>query len=282
MFLRVYGAEFSIFATCFICENHNPKLMKKIMFIAVLAFVSVSCTEERELILHEDFSGEALDTSVWNFALGDGCPQACGWGNGELQIYTDTNHRLEDGKLIITAEMDSAGYTSTRIHTKDKFEFMYGTVEMRAKLPAGKGTWPAFWMLGSNIDEVGWPACGEVDIMEYAGVEPGIIHTSMHTTSSYGRTVNTEKTMIAGIEEGFHTYTANWSPEAITFSIDGKEVYSYAPEVKNAETWPYDQPFYLLLNLAIGGAFGGPDIDQEIFPVTYEIDYVKVWAHKGT
>lgn len=254
--------------------------MKNLFAIAAFALFFVSCSQERKLILNEEFSGETLDASVWSFALGDGCPQACGWGNNELQVYTDNNHRLENGHLIITAKMDSAQYTATRIHTKDKFEFTYGTIEMRAKLPAGKGTWPAFWMLGANIDEVGWPACGEVDIMEYAGVEPGIIHTSMHTTSSHGRTVNTEKSMIADIEEGFHTYTADWTPDAITFSIDGKAVYTYAPEVKNAETWPYDQPFYILLNLAVGGTFGGTEIDQDIFPVTYEIDYVKVWEYQ--
>ncbi|MBL7473981.1 glycoside hydrolase family 16 protein [Robertkochia sediminum] len=255
--------------------------MKNLFYVATLALFFMSCKQEKTLILHEDFSGDTLDTSVWSFALGDGCPQACGWGNNELQVYTDNNHHLEDGKLIITAKQDTSGYTATRINTKGKFEFQYGTVEMKAKLPAGKGTWPAFWLLGSNIDQVGWPACGEVDIMEYAGREPGIIHTSMHTPSSYGRTVNTEKNMIPNIEEGFHTYTANWTPEAITFSIDGKKVYTYAPEVKNAETWPYDQPFYILLNLAVGGTFGGTEIDNSIFPVTYEIDYVKVWEYQN-
>lgn len=255
--------------------------MKKLLFVAVCTSLLVSCSQERKLILSDDFSGDTLDTGVWGFELGDGCPDFCGWGNEELQIYTDSNHHLEDGKLIITAKNQEGVYTATRITTKDKVEFTYGTVEMRAKLPAGMGTWPAFWMLGANIDEVGWPAAGEIDIMEYAGKEPGIIHTSMHTTSSHGKTVNTEKSLIQDIEDGFHTYTANWTPEAITFSIDGKEVYTYAPEIKNQDTWPYDKPFYLLLNLAIGGKFGGTEIDQEIFPVTFEIDYVKVWEYEG-
>lgn len=148
---------------------------------------------------------------------------------------------------------------------------------MRAKLPVGTGVWPAFWMLGSNIGEVKWPLCGEIDIMEYAGKEPGIIHTSLHTQASHGRTINTRETKFFGIEEGFHTYTAEWTADAIRFFIDEQLVYTFSPENKTEEVWPYNQSFYLLLNLAIGGGFGGPIVDNTIFPQEYIIDYVRVY-----
>ena len=141
--------------------------------------------------------------------MGDGCPNLCGWGNNELQRYTKTNHQLVDGKLIITARKQDSIYTSTRITTKNKKEFQFGRMEVRAKLPIGKGLWPAFWMLGSNIGEVGWPDCGEIDILEYVGKEPKTIFTSLHTRDSSGNTVNTKKTIIDDIEEGFYVYAVN-------------------------------------------------------------------------
>jgi len=201
----------------------------------------------------------------------------CGWGNGERQIYTATNHQLKDGKLIITARKEGDRYTSTRINTKEKKAFRYGRFEMRAKLPVGTGVWPAFWMLGSNIDEVKWPLCGEIDVLEYAGKEPGVIHTSLHTEDSHGRTINTREVEFYNIEEGFHTYAAEWTSESIQFLIDDQLVYTFAPEEKTEEVWPYDQPFYILLNLAIGGGFGGPIVDDRIFPQEYIIDYVRVY-----
>lgn len=218
-----------------------------------------------------------MDTSVWNFELGDGCPALCGWGNNERQFYTKSNHRLEEGKLIITARRDSSGYTSTRITTKGKREFQYGRIEARAKLPVGKGVWPAFWMLGSNISEAGWPRCGEIDILEYVGREPGQVFTSLHTADSHGNTVNTQKTLFEGIEEGFHTYAAEWTAERIAFFVDGQLVYTFEPEQRTEEVWPFDQPFYLLLNLAIGGNFGGPEVDDGIFPQEFVVDYVRVY-----
>jgi len=232
----------------------------------------------QELIWSEEFSGEQLDPAVWNYELGDGCPQLCGWGNNELQRYTQQNHRLEDGKLIITARLEDGTYTSTRITTKGKKLVQYGRVEARIKLPSGEGVWPAFWMLGSNIDEVGWPRCGEIDIMEYVGREPGQVFTSLHTQDSHGNTINSKTTAIEKIETGFHTYAAEWTPEKIVFLIDGKAVYTFAPDERTEAVWPYDQPFYLLLNLAVGGNFGGPVVDDQIFPQEYIIDYVRLYA----
>ena len=170
-------------------------------------------------------------------------------------------------------------YTSTRITTKNKFEFQYGRIEARAKLSVGKGVWPAFWMLGSNIDEVGWPKCGEIDILEYIGKEPDMVFTSLHTQASYGNTINTKKTKIENIEEGFHLYITNWTKDKIEFFIDAKLVYTFSPEVKSEEIWPFNQPFFIILNQAIGGNFGGPEVDNSIFPQEFIIDYIKVYKN---
>ena len=139
--------------------------------------------------------------------------------------------------------------------------------------------WPAFWMLGSNRDEVGWPRCGEIDIMEYVGKEPGMFFTTLHTLDSHGNSKNTRKDKFEGIEKGFHIYAANWTEEKIEFFIDGEVFYSFAPEVKTEEIWPFDQPFYILLNLAIGGGFGGPEVDDSIFPQEFVIDYIRVYKN---
>ena len=179
--------------------------------------------------------------------------------------------------LSITAKLEDSIYSSTRITTKNKFEFQYGKIEVRAKLPVGKGLWPAFWMLGSNINQVGWPLCGEIDILEYVGKEPGKIFTSLHSQSSAGNTINTRKVQINGIEEGFHLYTANWTEDKIEFFVDEQLIYAYAPENKITEVWPFNQPFYIIINLAIGGNFGGPEIDDSIFPQDFVLDYIRVY-----
>ncbi len=249
--------------------------MKYILLLFFLA--ACSSGEKAKLVWEEDFNSEVLDASKWSYQLGDGCPELCGWGNNEPQIYTRNNHELRDGKLYITVKKEDSIYTSTRITTKDKFEFKYGRVEARAKIPTGKGVWPAFWMLGANIDEVGWPLSGEIDILEYVGKEPGIIYTSLHTQDSHGNTINTRKTKIDGIEEGFHIYAADWSPEKIEFFVDGKSVYTFSPGERSQEVWPFDQPFYLLLNVAVGGNFGGPEIDDSIFPQQFVVDYIRVY-----
>ena len=244
-------------------------------FLFLLLFSA--CTKPPVLHWSEEFEGTALSRDTWNFELGDGCPQLCGWGNNEVQVYTRSNHRLEDGKLIITARKEDSTYTSTRITTRDKMEFQYGRVEARAKLPAGTGVWPAIWLLGSNIGEVGWPRCGEIDIMEYVGKAPGEVHTSLHTPDSHGNTVNTRRTPLEGIEEGFHLYAVEWDPDRIEFFIDGRSVYTFAPEKRTEEIWPFDQPFYLIINLAVGGNFGGPEIDESIFPQEFIIDYIRIF-----
>ncbi len=252
--------------------------MKNILFI-VLISLQFSCvySQKRKLVWQENFNGTTLNEKNWNFELGDGCPNICGWGNNEKQIYTNENYIVANGKLTITAKNDNNTFTSTKITTKSKKEFQYGRIETLAKLPLAKGTWPAFWMLGSNIDKVNWPKCGEIDILEYVGKTPNILYTSLHTQDTHGETINTMKTNIAGIENGFHLYAVDWNKEKIEFFIDNKLVYVFNPIEKTEDIWPYDQPFYMIYNLAVGGNFGGNDIDLEAFPQEFVIDYVKVF-----
>lgn len=251
--------------------------MKIISTTLLLCATSVLMAQPKKgkLIWEDNFNGTSLNEKTWNFELGDN-----GWGNNERQDYTRTNHKVEKGFLTITAKKDGKHYTSTRITTAGKKEFKYGYMECRAKLPVGKGIWPAFWMLGSNIQQAGWPLAGEIDIMEYIGREPHTLYTTVHTKATHGEHATGHKEVVGNIEEGFHTYGVNWTAESLTFYYDGKEVFTYAPKEKTVENWPYDQPFYFLLNMAVGGNFGGPEVDDSIFPQRYVIDYVRVYSNK--
>lgn len=244
-----------------------------------LCFSAISTAQKTnyKLVWEEQFVGSQLDESIWNFELGNGCPNLCGWGNNELQVYTKNNHFVKDGYLTIIAKKVDGQYSSTRITTKSKNEFKYGRIETRAKLPIGKGIWPAFWMLGSNISEVGWPKCGEIDILEYIGKEPDVIFTSLHTQASHGNTINTKKTKIETIEEGFHIYAVDWNEQKMDFFVDEKLVYTFNPQLKNEDIWPFDKNFFIIINMAIGGNFGGPEVDNSIFPQEFIIDYIKVY-----
>ncbi len=247
------------------------------IILVVISLFYFSCKTEPRFILNEDFNEGSLNTSIWNYDEGDGCPNLCGWGNNERQLYSKKNVVLKDGSLMIRASKKDSLYFSGKIHTKDKIEFKYGVVEVKAKLPKGYGLWPAIWMLGNDIDTNTWPACGEIDIMEYVGKNPHVIYTSLHNPSSFGNTIHSKKTNIKNIEEGFHVYKTVWTEAAIEFFIDAKKVYTYAPEEKNDKNWPYNKPFYLILNVAIGGNFGGPEVDDSVFPQDFIIDYVKVY-----
>lgn len=250
----------------------------KYNLILILMLLGLSVySQKRKLIWEENFDGNQLQDKNWNVETGDGCPDLCGWGNNEKQIYSHENYKVANGFLTISARKDGEVYTSAKINTKGKNEFQYGKIEIKAKLATGKGLWPAFWMLGSNIDEVGWPLCGEIDILEYVGREPESIFTTLHTKDSHGNSKNTRKGIIKGIEDGFHMYAVDWTPEKIDFYIDDSLFYSFVPENKTVEVWPFDQPFYLILNLAIGGNFGGEDIDDSIFPQEYVVDYIRVY-----
>ena len=232
-------------------------------------------------VWEENFNGEQLNMRCWSFATG-----AHGWGNQELQNYTKgDNLTLKNGKLTIDIlkvdnKKEPGSYTSSRIHTSGKKEFQYGRIEARAKLPSGKGIWAAIWMLGSNIDSVGWPACGEMDIMEYVGFEPNTIHSTVHIPAGYAGNGDGSNMEVKTCEENFHTYGMLWTPSELVFYVDSirNVVHTYAPNPKNADNWPLNQPAFIILNVAVGGTWGGLEgVDNTIFPQTMEIDHVKVY-----
>jgi beta-glucanase (GH16 family) len=251
--------------------------MKKVLILLFIGNFCLAQQTKRKLVWEENFSEPVLNESIWNFELGDGCPNLCGWGNNERQVYTTKNHEIKNGNLIIHAKKEGNGYTSTKITTKDKKIFQYGRMEARAKLPVGHGIWPAFWMLGQNISQVGWPKSGEIDILEYIGREPHMVFTTLHTQDSHGNSINTKKTSFPNIEEGFHVFALDWTKDKMDFFVDDVLVYTFQPEIKNENTWPFDKPFYFILNVAIGGNFGGPAVDDTILPQDFIVDYIKVY-----
>ncbi len=235
-----------------------------------------SVRSQEKIIFQDDFNGDSLNMNVWNYEEGDGCPDLCGWGNNEKQIYNRNYVQVNDGNLVITALKKDGTYYSGKINSKDKVEFTYGVIEVRAKLATAKGLWPAIWMLGSDISEVGWPASGEIDILEYIGREPGKVFTSLHTPASHGNTINTKKTKIENIEEGYHTYKAIWTQEYIEFFVDGQSLYKFVPNKYDEQHYPFKKDFYFLINVAVGGNLGGAEINDEALPDKFYIDYIKV------
>ncbi|MFC4720889.1 family 16 glycosylhydrolase [Geojedonia litorea] len=239
-----------------------------------------------QLIWSDEFDVDgAPNTSKWNYDLGDGSgagQPGAGWGNNEKQFYTDRsdNVKVENGLLKITLKKESYQgyqYTSTRMKTQDKFEFTYGKIEIKAKLPSGGGTWPAFWTLGANIDEgVGWPACGEIDIMEHVGNNEGTIQSAMHTPSSYGNTQNKGSQVVSNVTSAFHIYALEWTQNKMIFSVDGNVHYTYQPNIQDSNTWPFNANQFILINIAMGGNLGGV-IDSNFTETTMEIDYVRVY-----
>lgn len=230
-----------------------------------------------------DYSGPP-DAGRWGYDLGGD-----GWGNNELQDYTDSidNASVGDGVLTITARKKKSGgrdYTSARLVSKGKGDFLYGRFEIRAKLPAGRGTWPAIWMLPTGQVYGGWPKSGEIDIMEHVGFDPGNIHVTAHTQAYYFK-INTQKTattIVDGATTRFHLYRMDWTPDAIRGYIDDALVLEFANEGKGYKVWPFDQSFHLLLNIAVGGDWGGQKgVDDGAFPARMEVDYVRVYGLAG-
>ena len=218
-----------------------------------------------------------VDNSIWTHEIGNGNG---GWGNGESQYYTSSlnNVKVEDGVLKITAKReDIAGYeyTSARIISRDKYEFQYGKVDIRAKLPSGSGTWPALWLLGANHSEVGWPACGEIDIMEHWGHNPTVISSALHTPSSYTNTVNHAETIVSDYDQEFHIYSMDWNEDRIQFLVDDVVFYTYSPSPKTDQNWPFNQDAFFILNIAMGGNWF--DIDPEFSQSTMEVDYIRIY-----
>jgi len=239
---------------------------------------------EYQLVWSDEFDGNEINKDNWSFVLWD-----AGKVNNEWQKYVESvdNYKVENGNLYLTAKQTGGnnydGYTSTRLSSQNKKEFKYGRIEFRAKMPSGKGTWPALWMLGSNHDEVGWPKCGEIDIMEYVGYQPNTTHSNVHTKYQYGTTDYHASITLSTAEEEFHNYGIIWTKDKIEFYIDSitNITNTYSPKNKTPDNWPFTQPYYLIMNFAVGGIWGGKEgVDETIWPQTMIVDYVKVYQLK--
>lgn len=231
----------------------------------------------------EEFNYTGLpDSTKWSYETGGN-----GWGNNELQYYTSAsplNVQVSNGTLKLSAikqKMENREYTSARLVTRGKKDFTYGRIEIRAKLPPGRGLWPAIWMLGSNISAVGWPMSGEIDIMEHVGYEKDSVLATIHT-DAYNHvkgTQKTKKTFIADPYTAFHNYWIEWTPEYMDFYKDSTLYNHIVNEHKTKKEWPFDDPFFLVLNIAVGGNLGGKyGVDTSVFPGTMEVDYVRVYT----
>jgi beta-glucanase (GH16 family) len=235
--------------------------------------VTVTIGSSSPVVWSEEFNTSgAPDASKWGYDLGGG-----GWGNNELQHYTNRpeNITVSNGTLKIFTKKETfsgSAYTSARILTKDKFSFKYGKVEVRAKLPSGGGIWPAIWMLGSNISTTPWPACGEIDIMEHVGNQPNKIFGTLHYPGRSGGNADGASVIIPNVTTEFHRYCLEWSATAIKISVDDVVFYTYA----NNASSPFHQNFFIILNTAMGGNFGGA-VDPAFTNGTFEIDYVRVY-----
>ncbi len=228
-------------------------------------------------------SGDAPDPNFWTYDIGTG---SNGWGNNELQYYTNRPQNVELdglGNLVITARKESyqgSSFTSARLKTKGLKEFRYGRIEARLKTPFSQGLWPAFWMLGANIDEVGWPQTGEIDLMELRGQQPSIIAGSIHGPGYSGGNAISETFQLIGsrFDTDFHVFAIEWGPDFIDFFVDNNLYHRISPSdlPANAE-WVFDKPFFILLNVAVGGNYVGPPSENSRFPQTMIVDYVRVY-----
>ena len=215
----------------------------------------------------------------WFHEIGDGCPNICGWGNNERQIYTNSrsNSIVEDGVLKITAikePFEGKEYTSARMTTQRLFEFLYGKVEISAKLPQGQGTWPALWFLGANIDSVGWPSCGEMDLMEHGNDDPGLVSSAVHQANENGDAYYTSGgQLIANEATEFHLYTMEWTATEVKFFVDGTQHH----ELIISGASPFNRFFFIIVNVAMGGTFIGDSIDPNFVSSSMDIDYIRVY-----
>lgn len=261
--------------------------------IAVLLFFVVcSCnTDETQTVanftapvLLEEFNQDgAPNSDIWGYNIGTGDD---GWGNNELQYYTDRteNVKVENGYLLITANEESfngSSYTSARLVTQGNFDQKYGRFEARMRLPFGQGMWPAFWLLGSDIDSNPWPFCGEIDIMENRGSEPTLVSSAVHGPGYSGGNPVLKRYDLGNerVDTDFHIYGIEWGPEYINFYVDDVLYNQITPDDVPGE-WVYDHPFFIIINLAVGGNFGGNPNSETVFPQTMLIDYVRVYEQQ--
>lgn len=265
---------------------------------AVIVFIFSGCEDENNAIVKRNYQlvweehfdgveGTSPDSSRWVFDIGIG-PGNDGWGNQELQYYTDRAENVSldgEGNLAITARSESFGgrsFTSARINTKGLFEQAYGRFEARIKLPWGPGIWPAFWLLGADIDQVGWPQCGETDIMEYRGQEPHLIHGTVHGPGYSGGASITKSFGLANdrFDNDFHVFAVEWTAESIDFFVDDTIYQRITPEDVSG-IWVYNHPFFIILNVAVGGNYVGFPTPETPFPQTMLVDYVKVYQEQA-
>jgi len=269
----------------------------RLISIILVASCLASCSNTKKLVIPagwkliwgDEFNYKGLpDSSKWKYDVG-----GHGWGNNEKQFYVENsfeNSYVANGKLHIVAlkkEYEKLNYTSAKLTTWRKFALQYGKVEVMAKLSRGIGSWPAIWMLPESIrkNEEKWPLCGEIDIMEHVGKDPNVIHASLHT-QLYNHMKGTQITHFDSLQnvfDIFHKYGIEWTKDAITFFIDDKIFFKSAKgqdgRIVSNEGWPFDKPYYLILNLAIGGNWGG-EIDDTIFPNEMQIDFVRIYQRK--
>jgi beta-glucanase (GH16 family) len=250
-----------------------------LFFVTGGFFTTVKAQECTYTVFADEFNYDGAPASLsWNFETGAG-----GWGNNELQNYTNSreNSYVSNGTLKIHAKKSSTGvWTSARMVTAGKASWKYGRFEIRAKLPSGRGTWPAIWMMPQNSTYGGWPNSGEIDIMEHVGYEPGKVHGTIHT-EAYNHKIGTQRggsVLVDEVHTQFHIYSIEWTPDKITWFVDDEEYYSFRNPNLSYKEWPFDQPFFLILNIAIGGDWGGAmGIDPALSEAVMEIDYVRVY-----
>jgi beta-glucanase (GH16 family) len=250
---------------------------------AILVF-SFSSPNDNDPIWADEFDYSGLpDPNKWTYDVGDH-----GWGNNELQHYTKDdlrNARVENGVLVIEAHQDSSfnkAYSSARLLTRGKASWQYGYFEIKAKLPSGVGTWPAIWMMPESSKYGGWPKSGEIDIMEHVGYDQGVVHGTVHT-AAFNHVKGTQlgkQQVVPDCSEAFHVYAIDWQQDKIDFFIDGAHYFTFAKtESGKWEEWPFDHPFHLILNIAVGGNWGGSKgVAADIWPQRMEVDYVRVYS----
>ncbi len=255
--------------------NYIVKVTAKNGATSISKTTNITVTVTQSLVWSDEFNNNgAPDASKWNYDIGTG---SGGWGNQELQYYTNRSQNVivEGGVLKIKAireNFNGSSFTSARLKTQDKFDFKYGKVEVRAKVPGGVGTWAAAWALGSNINTVGWPACGEIDIMEHLGREVNKVYGTLHYPGRSGGNADGNTRMITNATTEFHVYSTEWSASSIKILVDGLLVH----EVANSSAIPFNHNFFLIVNLAMGGNFGGA-VDPSVNGGTLEVDYIRVY-----
>lgn len=265
----------------------NTKTIIKNIFFASSFLLLINCsTDEKQtvttmtqLVMEENFdTNGAPNSSIWGYDIGGN-----GWGNNELQYYTDRpeNIVVENGVLKITARQESymgSGFTSARILTKGKFQQKYGRIEARIKLPWGKGLWPAFWMLGADIDTNSWPACGEIDIMEYLGNDPTTVLGTVHGPGySGGESISKSYSLTnSRFDTDFHVFGIEWGEDYINYYVDDV-LYNQVKREDVTGEWVFNKPFFIILNMAVGGNLPGSPNQDTVFPQEMLVDYVRVY-----